>query len=322
MDKNAETFSSLMQDSALPWEENLDKDANSENIIDIHTLGKPITRSSTNLTSRGGSLRPGENPENANENNNSNEEKTETKSEKNQPDLHTTASEASKSEASMSNTSTFDTILNSYILDVIKTYAPGRYPYLLNEDYINYNGVTENLNYQGRLLLKANPAGNRASHCSGITFEVFFKAMQNRNKKLGIDPDNFNGMSFDQLYDFVLNWYVANGNKNISNVSIAVEKYGIGKGIKNFEDAKAGDIIDFSRENNTGHTVVFLNWLRDKSGRIIGLKYWSSQESTNGISYKEEYFNVTDSNGKKYGNVIFNMVYIARISAVKDYKQY
>lgn len=235
----------------------------------------------------------------------SSQEKVETKPEQNQssPTLQNLTSQSP----------TYDTTLNSYVLDVIKTYAGGNYPYLLNDDYANYNGVTENLYYKGKVILKANPIGNKASFCSGITFEVFFKAMQNRNKKLGLSSDDFNGMSCDQLLDFILTWYVANGNKKTNNVSIAVEKYGIGKSITNFENVRAGDFMDVSREDNTGHTVVFLNWLRDESGRIIGLKYWSSQESTNGISDKEEYFNVTDSNGQKYGNVMINTVYIARV---------
>ncbi|MCR3923590.1 MAG: hypothetical protein NUK65_13935, partial [Firmicutes bacterium] len=170
-----------------------------------------------------------------------------------------------------------DTNLNSYVLDIIPTYTIGNYPYLLNNDYSNYNGVTENLSYKGSIIAKANPTGNRASHCSGITFEVFFKAMQARNRKLNIPADDFNGMSFGQLQDFQMNWYVASGNKRVSNIAVAVEKYGLGKQIHSFEDAKRGDFLDFSRSNNTGHTVVFLNWVRNDSGKIIGLHYWSSQ---------------------------------------------
>lgn len=218
------------------------------------------------------------------------------------------------------NKTVIDTTLNSYVLDVIKTFSTGSYPYLLNNDYANYNGVTTNLVYQDRVLLKAHPSGKRYSHCSGITFEVFFKAMQERNKKLGLDPNDFNGMSYDELFDFAMNWYVADGNKSKQNVARAVEKYGIGRRITNWEEAKAGDFIDLSRENNTGHTVVFINWIWDKSGNIIGLKYWSSQESTGGISYKNEYFNIFNANGQKYGNVMANYIYIARVLAVKDYK--
>lgn len=214
----------------------------------------------------------------------------------------------------------YDTTLNGYVLNVIKGYSSGHYPYILNNDYENYNGVTVNLYYKNRVLLKAHPSGNKASHCSGITFEVFFKAMQNRNKQLGLSSDDFNGMNYEELYDFVLTWYAAKGSKSSNNVAVAVEKYGIGRRITHFADAKAGDFMDISRENNTGHTVVFKNWIWDSNGRIIGFKYWSSQESTNGISHKEEYFNIAGSNGNKYGNVMIDQVYIARVSPVKEYK--
>lgn len=209
--------------------------------------------------------------------------------------------------------------LNSYVLEAIKGYSGGNFPYLLNNDYQNYNGVTQNIYFKDKLLLRGNPNGNRASHCVGITFEVFFKAMVERNEKLGIEAYDFNGLTYDQLYDFVLTWYVASSNKNTHNLTVALERYGLGTRIHNFEDARPGDFIDFSRENYTGHTVVLINWIRD-NGKIVGLKYWSSQQSTKGISYNEEYFNITKPNGEKYGNVIMDMVFIGRGSAVKDYK--
>ncbi len=208
--------------------------------------------------------------------------------------------------------------LNSYILDVIKKYS-GSYPYLLNNDYANYNGVTMNLYYQDQLLLKAHPSGNRASHCVGITFEVFFKAMMNRNEKLGLPKDDFNGMNWQELFDFAMGWFVADGNKAQNNAAQVIKKYGLGKVITNLEEVKAGDIIDFSRENNTGHTVIFINWIRD-NGRIVGLKYWSSQGSTNGISYQEEYFNVKKADGSQYGNIMIDQLYIGRVLSVKEYR--
>jgi|GEM_PF-1112857 len=201
--------------------------------------------------------------------------------------------------------------LNSYILDAIKTYN-GKHPYLLDQDYENYNGVTTTLFYQDKILLKAHPSGNRASHCSGITFEVFYKAMQRRNEVLGIPKDDIKGMSYDQVQDFILHWYAAQGPKSSSNITVAVQKYGLGISIKNLEDARPGDFIDFSRENNTGHTAVFLNWIFE-GDKIVGLKYWSSQSTTGGIAYKTEYFNVTKPDGKTYGNVRIDQLYIARI---------
>lgn len=212
-----------------------------------------------------------------------------------------------------------DGTLNKYVLDMIKTYKVGNYPYLLNDDYQNYNGVTEDLYYDGELLLRAYPNGNKASYCTGITFEIFFKSMQNRNRDLGIDINNFNRMSKDELYDFALIWYVAKGSKDISNMAFAMEKYGIGKRIHNMEELRAGDFIDFSRENDTGHSAVFINWVRARD-KIIGFKYWSSQGSTNGISYKEEYFNIKSKDGSKYGNVMIDKFYAGRIGPVSEYE--
>ena len=197
------------------------------------------------------------------------------------------------------------TDFNAYVLDIIKTYDIKNisYPYLLNNDYANYNGVTTNLVFQGQTLAKAHPSGNRASHCVGITFEVFFKAMQARNKALGKSVEDFNGLNFNQLQDLMLTWYVTNGSKSISNVTVALERYGLGKRIYNWESVRAGDFIDFNRSNGTGHTAVFLEWIRDNNNSIIGIKYWSSQESTNGINYKDEYF----------GSVLKDPFYIARV---------
>lgn len=213
--------------------------------------------------------------------------------------------------------------LNQYVLDVISTYSLGKgeYPYLLNNDFENYNGVTEDLYYKGELILKANPAGDRASNCTGISFEVFFKAMQKRNKELGIAVDDFNSMSKDELFDMALTWFVAKGPKSESNLAVAIEKYGLGTRINNLEDARPGDFIDLSRENNSGHAVVFIDWIR-KDSKIIGLKFWSSQGSTDGISYKKEYFNIKDKNGNKYGGVRLDNLHIVRVSPVSEYTNY
>lgn len=214
-----------------------------------------------------------------------------------------------------------DQDLNEYVLQIIKSYSTGNYPYLLNEDYQNYSGVTTNIVYRGQTLLKAHMSGNRASHCVGITFEVFFKAMQERNKRLGKDKDDFNSMTADDMKDFIRTWYVAKGEKKYSNCAAAIVNYGLGKRIKKLWDAKPGDFIDISRENNTGHTAIFINWLTDK-GRIIGVRYWSSQESTNGIGYKDEYFNVKRDDGEKFGNVMIDMVYIGRVGPVSKYRPF
>lgn len=209
--------------------------------------------------------------------------------------------------------------LNTYVLNAIKDYTVGRYPYLVNTDYANYNGVTSNVYYQGHLLAKAHPSGNRASHCVGITFEVFMKAMRARNQAAGLNTESFNGMSASTMNDFMLKWYVA-GAKAHNNLAVAIEGYGLGQRITNLASAKAGDFIDFSRTNGTGHAAVLISWIW-QDGKIIGLRYWSSQPSTGGIAYNEEYFNVLRADGRPYGSVRMDKVYIGRVGPIDTYRR-
>ena len=212
--------------------------------------------------------------------------------------------------------------LNNYVLKVIPAYEGCKYPYLLNNDYDNYNGVTENIIYQGSPIAKANPNGSKSSYCVGLTYEVFFKAMQERNKEAGISPDNFNNMTIDNMKDFLLTWYAAQGSPKAEGDQLAgaIVKYGLGTQITRLEDAKAGDFIDFSRKKS-GHTVVFINWLKDDKGNIAGFKYWSTQESTNGIGYKEEYFS-DNPQGALKGTVNRNQLYIGRVGSITNYRSY
>jgi hypothetical protein len=210
--------------------------------------------------------------------------------------------------------------LNSYVLKTIATYEVGNYPYLLNNDYENYNGVTETIAYQGATIAKSNPDGSKSSHCVGLTFEVFYKAMQQRNKELGLPLDNFNSMTTEDMKNFLLTWYAALGTPKSQGDQLAgaIVKYGLGTQITNLEEVREGDFIDFSRINNSGHTAVFINWLRDDSKNIIGFKYWSTQTSTNGINYKEEYFSDNASGVK--GLVDKKHLYIGRVGPVESYR--
>ena len=212
--------------------------------------------------------------------------------------------------------------LNNYVLKVIPAYAGGNYPYLLNNDYANYNGVTENIIYKGSPIAKANPNGSKSSHCVGLTYEVFFKAMQARNKEAGISLDNFNNMTIGNMKDFMLTWFAAQGTPKAEGDQLAgaIVKYGLGTQITRPQDAKAGDFIDFSR-TKSGHAAVFINWLRDGKGDIVGFKYWSTQKSTNGIAYKKEYFSDNHEEALR-GAVNRNQLYIGRVGPIENYRSF
>lgn len=209
--------------------------------------------------------------------------------------------------------------LNPFVLAAIDGYSNESYPYLLDNDYASYNGVTQDIIYRGRVLLRAHPSGNRASHCVGITFEVFFHAMQRRNQLLGLPVDDFNGMKWDDLLDFALDWYAAKGPKPDSNLAVALERYGIGRRIAELEAALPGDFIDFTRANGTGHAAVFLEWVREQE-EIVGVTYWSSQGSTGGIGVHSEYFQAQLS--KPHSNLLRDSVIMARVLPVSEYESF
>jgi hypothetical protein len=146
--------------------------------------------------------------------------------------------------------------------------------------------------------------------------------MQERNKVLAIPVDNFNHMSVNNMRDFLLTWYNAKGTSKEQGDQLAgaIVKYGLGRRITNLEEAETGDFVDFSRAKS-GHTVVFINWIRDSKRNIIGIKYWSTQESTNGINFKEEYFSDNSKENVK-GYIDRKQLFIGRVGAVNNYQHF
>jgi len=203
--------------------------------------------------------------------------------------------------------------LNPYVLRVIEAYpTDGSYPYHCKPlEYDIYNGVTEDIWYQGRVVAKAYPDGSRCSYCCGLTFEIFCRAMNLRNRAKGMQPDEFNGMCFDDLFSLLQLWYVEGKGDSPQR---GIVGYGLGYKIENWEDARAGDFCDYSRNNKTGHSVIFIDWTRDDAGKITGIKYFSS--NSGGVGPKTEYFEDTG------GNLMRNWVRLARVGSIENYKPF
>ena len=102
--------------------------------------------------------------------------------------------------------------LNPYVLKVISGYpVDGTYPYHCAWgpwEYDIYNGVTQDMWFKGMVVAKAYPDGSRCSYCCGFTFEVFVRAMKLRNIQKGLDADDFNGMTFNDLFNALQLWYI------------------------------------------------------------------------------------------------------------------
>jgi hypothetical protein len=210
--------------------------------------------------------------------------------------------------------------LNPYVMKVISAYPlDGSYPYHCGWDpreYDIYNGVTQDLWYKGMVVAKAYPDGSRCSYCCGFTFEVFVRAMKLRNIQKGLDPDDFNGMTFSDLFNALQFWYIE-GKGDCERRAIV--SYGLGRAIENLEDVRPGDFLSYDTTKPGGHAVVFIDWLRDDQGKIVGMKYFSSNlTGSKGVGYGEGKF--SDSNNGK--GLIRKSLRIARVGAISHYKPF
>jgi len=176
--------------------------------------------------------------------------------------------------------------LNPFVLKVVSAYPTnGTYQYHCSwkpREYDIYNGVTQDMWYRGMVVAKAYPDGSRVSYCCGFTFEVFVRAMKLRNIQNGLDPDDFNGMTFNDLFNALQLWYIEGEGDSEQRAIIG---YGLGNAVTNFEDARPGDFLSYSTTPAGGHSVIFMGWLRDDQNHIIGLRYFSSNLSSNSIGF-------------------------------------
>ena len=206
-----------------------------------------------------------------------------------------------------------DGSLNPYVLAIAGCYpTDGSYPHRCKPlEYDLYNGVTQDLWYKGRVVAKGHPNWTRCSYCCGMTFEVFYRAMQYRNIQNGLDPDDYNGMSFSDLFNLLQLWYIEGPG---DSPQFGITSYGLGKKIENLEDAKPGDFLDFSRNNKSGHSVIFVDWTRDAAGKITGFKYFSSNSAR--VGYGTEHFE--DCGGK----VLRKYFRLARVGSIDGYQRF
>ncbi len=210
--------------------------------------------------------------------------------------------------------------LNPFVLKVISGFPlDGSYQYHCSWkpwEYDIYNGVTQDLWYHGMVVAKAYPDGSRCSYCCGFTFEVFVRAMKLRNIQAGLEADDFNGMTFNDLFNALQLWYVEGKSDSEQR---AIVGYGLGNAVTNFEDARPGDFLSYSSTPAGGHSVIFIGWLRDDAGKIIGLKYFSSNLSSNGLDYGQAHFSDYNKNGH---GVLRDSVKIGHVGAIKNYQPF
>jgi hypothetical protein len=211
--------------------------------------------------------------------------------------------------------------LNPYVLKVISAYPlDGSYPYHCGWDpreYDIYNGVTQDMWYKSMVVAKAYPDGSRCSYCCGFTFEVFVRAMKLRNIQKGLDPDDFNGMTFADLFNMLQFWYIEGKGDSEER---GITAYGLGHAVTDLEQVKPGDFLSYSTTPPGGHAVIFVDWIRDDKNKIVGFKYFSSNlGGTHGVGYGSGRFSDSNPNGR---GILRNSLHIGHVGAIKDYVKF
>lgn len=157
----------------------------------------------------------------------------------------------------------------------------------LGED-ARFHGVTRDLYLGGQRVAHGEPDGR--TFCCGVTLEAFHAAYLRWIEENG-EPGG-TALTPENWADFMRYWFVL--EKNGPGPSLALEEFGLGRTI-NPEDALPGDFVQIWRRQGSGHSVIFLSWVRDEEGEISGFRYWSSQPGTDGIRPTIEYFAPEDA---------------------------
>ena len=162
------------------------------------------------------------------------------------------------------------------------------------------SGAPRAIEFDGETIVKAQEKG---TYCSGFTFSVVMQAAAERGL--------LHGKTADEVRRFQKEWYGVPKDAAEKQCALAVERLGIGQHVKKLDDARPGDFVQIWRTNKSGHSVVLVELVRE-DGRTIGLKYRSSQRSTNGVGDRVEYF--ADVAGRE-GKVDRSRTYVARLNS-------
>lgn len=186
----------------------------------------------------------------------------------------------------------------------------GTYTYDWNISRPGDYGVTQDVHYLGRLVCPVYP-GN-TTYCSGVAFEAFILGWEDYNTAYG--HASITGLTFNNVEAFRRVWYGVTDAEKLA--ARAIPEYGIGLEILDFEEFQKGDAIQLWRTTGSGHNPIFVNWVRNGAGDIIGVRYWGSQGSSNGIGYRTEYFSGSG------GSVRWDRFYGARARKPRDQADY
>jgi len=164
---------------------------------------------------------------------------------------------------------------NERVLDLIGSYpTEGGYAWPAPA---GTHGTTRDLYLGETRIARASGDG---SHCSGLTFEVFWRVLEG-------SPGGPTGAGLTpaRAKAFLRAWFVPEARG--LGPAEALPAFDLGVRISDLEQARPGDFIQMWMNNGRGHTAVFLGWVRDETGRIIASRHWSTHPATGGIGVEK-----------------------------------
>jgi len=182
---------------------------------------------------------------------------------------------------------------NEHVLSIVGTYpTDGTHGYHWPRRG-SWLGFTRDMRYQGELLGGGDEKGR--CHCSGLTLEVFLRAWARWSRATGGDGRILD-LDLDDVRAFQRAWFGTSGDRATPHT--ALTEAGLGVRIADWEKARPGDFVQLWRHSGSGHSCIFQGWVRE-SGKIVGLRYWSTQSSTKGIGSRVERFGDAGSKLKR-----------------------
>ena len=164
--------------------------------------------------------------------------------------------------------------LNPHVLELVGSYPlDGRHPYSWVPGR-HTDGVSQALSWRGTLL--GEPDAERSVHCSGITFEVYIQALSRSLRSEGPTGAALLALKED--------WYIRQGTR--SGPVDALVSRGMGLPIERLDELQPGDFVQFWRNNGNGHSAIFIEHTRYRSGAPRGMVFWSAQGSSEGLGYR------------------------------------
>ena len=162
-------------------------------------------------------------------------------------------------------------------------------------------GAPKEIKLKGVSICDAPVSGK--TKCTGVTLYTAIKVADARGL--------LKHTTTEQIKRFRNRWFVATEPVDEKGCVAALDGLGIGDQVQ-LEDAEPGDFLQFWRTKSgysNGHSAVFLGWAK-RGGNNVGIRYRSSQASTNGVGTKIEYFLPA---GDEKVTVEPNRIYVGRL---------